>query len=830
MSKNISRRSFLKGAAGVAGATALGVLAGTGSAFAEEAAQGVYTPGTYKSVQTTPYATVEVSCTFSETALTDVSYEVLKTSESDYFTPFANPMKAYCERIVAAGKTEGIDGVTGASFSSDAIKAGVDDCKLQALGLNATVKAPVNDNPQDWNFDSFESDLSAVFSPIKLGKMELPNRVIKSAGGMPWTDAAGSNLPPHAEVYTRMAENEVSLVLATGYMLLFSALVPDYLDLAPDVDAALAQVKPMVDGVHKAGGKIGYQMTFYSIAPTVEDDIINNMTKEEIDAYLDRLGIVVQRAVDLGFDCMEVKGASADALNSFLTRRVNKREDEYGPQSIENRTRLFRQIIQKIKEVAGQDFPVGALIDGVEENDENLGSNEYYTTIEESQQIAKALVDAGADWIQVRVGAKNNEMNIWAPDLQHIIEGEDGLTSFGTKFDYSSHYGGMVDGSHSGFGSFIPIARAIKEVVDVPVGCAGYLDLRVGPDFLNAAIENGDIDLIFMCRPLSCDPTLVKKMHERRREDIIPCSRCMNCHDWIGSGNVLQNKCRMNPTQFNSLTDVMPEGMDPLPAETIKNVMVIGAGPGGLEAAKIASQRGHKVSIYEKEDKIGGLLHFANGVKGPHERLEDVVTYYRAQLEKNGVEVNLRTAADLETVKTVNPDAVVVAVGATRKIDLEGTASTPVLSPEDAFGSAQLGDTVVFNGATVQAVDFAAYLCHLGKKLIVINPGTYDDVDKGQAAYFKQFIMAHIQAHGVKFYHNAAINSVGDGFVEITTDVGLTKKIPCNSVVDFTTVPNTELADEIEAAGYEVYKIGDCNEPLNIQQAIYDGHMTARHL
>ena len=130
MSKNISRRSFLKGAAGVAGATALGVLAGTGSAFAEEAAQAVYTPGTYKSVQTTPYATVEVSCTFSETALTDVSYEVLKTSESDYFTPFANPMKAYCERIVAAGKTEGVDGVTGASFSADAIKAGVDDCKL----------------------------------------------------------------------------------------------------------------------------------------------------------------------------------------------------------------------------------------------------------------------------------------------------------------------------------------------------------------------------------------------------------------------------------------------------------------------------------------------------------------------------------------------------------------------------------------------------------------------------------------------------------------------------------------------------------------------------
>ena len=106
----------------------------------------------------------------------------------------------------------------------------------------------------------------------------------------------------------------------------------------------------------------------------------------------------------------------------------------------------------------------------------------------------------------------------------------------------------------------------------------------------------------------------------------------------------------------------------------------------------------------------------------------------------------------------------------------------------------------------------------------------FDDVDKGQAAYFKQFILAHIQAQGVKFYHNAKINKVEDGCVEITTDVGLTKTIKCDSVVDFTTVPNTELADEIEAAGYEVHKIGDCNEPLNIQQAIFDGHMAARHV
>ena len=160
-----------------------------------------------------------------------------------------------------------------------------------------------------------------------------------------------------------------------------------------------------------------------------------------------------------GFDCIEIKGASADALNGFLTRRVNRREDEYGSQNTENRTRLYRRMIEKIKEVNGADFPVGALINGVEENDASLGANDLFLTIEESKEIAKALVAAGADWIQVRVGANGQEMNIWAPDVQHLVKNADGITGYGTMFDYSQHFEGMVDGSRSGFASGKEILR-----------------------------------------------------------------------------------------------------------------------------------------------------------------------------------------------------------------------------------------------------------------------------------------------------------------------------------------------------------------------------------
>ena len=163
---NMDRRTFIKAGA----AAALG-LALTGKMLPEtkanaEGAKLAYVPGTYKSVQTTPYATVEVKCTFTENALTEVNYEVLKTSQADYFTPFANPLKSYCDRIVEAGTADGVDAVTGATLSSNAIRDGVNACKIQALGLKLPAEAQSSVlNPQESGFDSFESDLREVFSP-----------------------------------------------------------------------------------------------------------------------------------------------------------------------------------------------------------------------------------------------------------------------------------------------------------------------------------------------------------------------------------------------------------------------------------------------------------------------------------------------------------------------------------------------------------------------------------------------------------------------------------------------------------------------------------------
>lgn len=829
MSNTISRRSFIKGmAASAVGAAAMGALGITASA---EGTALAYTPGTYTSVQTTPYATVEIKCSFSENALTDVSYEVLKTSDADYFTPFSKPLKSYCERIVEAGTADGVDGVTGASLSSNAIRDGVNACKIQALGLTLPAAAEQKVlNPQVDDYRSFEGDMAEVLSPVQLGSMTIANRVVKSAGSpSPWADVNGSKLPVFQELYGTMAKNGVSLILLAGGALSGTGILPDSLEVEGSLDDALALAKEFVDIVHREGAKIGFQMCYGGLAAQVPASVTTEATIEELDAYIERVGVSAERAKSVGFDCIEVKGASTDGLNGFLTRRINTREDEYGAQSIENRTRLFRRIIEKIKEVNGADYPVGALINALEENDINLGDNDLFLTVEESKEIGKALVGAGADWIQLRVGMAGQEMNIWAPDVQHIVKGADGMTGYGTMFDYSQHFEGLVDGSRSGFASFLPVVKEFKSAVDVPVGCAAYMDLRVGPDFLNDALARGDIDMIFMNRPLLCDPELVTKLKEGRREDVRPCMKCMHCHDRMATGGRFNAFCRMNAAINNSFTAVMPEGSTPVPAETPRKIMVIGAGPAGMEAARVAAERGHSVSLYDNADKLGGLLPFARGVKGDHENFEDYLTYIDHQLEKNNVDIHLFKTVTADLVKEENPDAVIVAVGGKRESKLTGTASIPVLSPTEAFGSSRLGETVAILGAGVQAVDFAASLVQQGKKVVMIHSAGAEDIDLGQGGWFRVYMIPYLHANGTRIWSNAEILGLDDDGLRFVADSGLEKTVKVDSVVEFyTALPNTELAEELEAAGFEVHCAGDCVEPFNIQRAVCSGNLAGR--
>lgn len=430
-----------------------------------------------------------------------------------------------------------------------------------------------------------------------------------------------------------------------------------------------------------------------------------------------------------------------------------------------------------------------------------------------------------------------NECNSWAPDIQHSVYKVDGMNGDGQLFDYAQHAEGLMDGTHNGLGGFLPIARAIKQAVSIPVGCVGDMDFRAAPDFLDQAIADGYCDVIFMNSPLMADPELVAKVREGRRDEVIPCCHCLHCHDAIRDArggldwwpNYPEKYCRTSAAFTRAYTEQMPEGREPAPAETPKNVLVIGGGPAGMEAARVAVRRGHSVTLCESKPTLGGLLPFAEGVKGRHESLGELRVYLSKQLEPTGVTVNTATTVDLAAVQEADPDVVVVATGGVRESKLSSTDDVAVLSLEQAFGT-PAAQNIVIVGVGVQAFDMANFLIAQGKKITMVNEGGIGNIDKEQSTWTQKFGTRHFYSQGGVVYSEATVNGIVEGGLSITYQ-GVERVIPCEAVVEgYNMVPNTALADEIAAAGYEVHTVGDCAEPWNIGMAINKANLLARSL
>ena len=681
-------------------------------------------------------------------------------------------------------------------------------------------------NPQDESYDTCTTDFSAIFSPIQVGHMTLKNRIVKASAGSDTTARTVVGISQNSlDYYGRMADGGAALIILEDSLVGGFGMNPQTKMRCETVEEGIEICKSVVDRVHQGGAYIGTQLGIGS--PTDPGDV-NAYTIDEIHAMVKSYGDAVRNLKAAGFDCVEMKGATTDGLNQFVTKRINKREDEYGCQTEENRVRFFVEIIKEMRAAAGDDFSILTLINATEENDVELGNSDKFITIEEAQYLAKALEDAGADLVQVRVATGGQEANCWAPDTNHCAYKAHGTTGYGTQFHYDTHFTGLMDGAHSGVGAFIPMAREIKKAVSIPVGCAGYIDPRTAPDMMNDAIANGDLDILFINRPLTVDPELPNKLQAGKRDEVAPCTRCFYCHNKAFSPVTDPESCRVNATTQYAYTDEFPEGYDVSPAETPKKIMVIGGGAAGLEAARIAAERGHDVTLYEKNGYLGGMLLFAESVKGPHERLSDLLAYLTRQQELKGVKIVTGQEVTVDFVKEQNPDAVIVAVGGGRETRYSGSN---VISLETAYvQAADLPDNVVLLGANLQATDMAQYLLAMGKKVQLIHEGLATDVDKEQSSWVRKYVRAHLYAHGVRVWNETKVNAVNADSVDITMSGGLTKNIPCDVVIEaYDMIPNTTLAEEIQKAGYEVQMAG-CDAPTSIMKSIHAGYKVGRYI
>ena len=671
--------------------------------------------------------------------------------------------------------------------------------------LDMIPQAYLNPQLSDAEYRTSDLELKTLFSPFKIGNVELNHRMVKTAAGSAcYLSGMSDELLSY---YVNLAKGGLELIFVETIAFLE---IPE----GGEYDAeTLAFLDKLVKGVGEYGAVLGYQISGFGMGE-------NEMTVEEIHAKQARMVEVAKGLYSVGFKVVEFNCAGFNMPAHFLSRFHNTREDEYGGKSIENRARFVTEILEQLKDEC-PDLAVQCLIDCIEENDNITNNPTIMTldtdvttphtkvlTIEEGIAAAKLFEAAGCDAMHLRIGPLGHHVAQFAADLYFILNGVEGATGFGTQYDFTRNFQGAAIGNTSGCGMALDIAAKYKKELNIPVGAVTYMDPAHAPDFFEKALEDGKVDFLMMNRPLTVDMDYVNKLREGRIDEIAPCTRCLHCHSGSNEMNAIFCYCRVNALTQRVMREGGPATYEIPEAETKKKVMVIGGGPAGMEAARVAALRGH-----------------ASIVKGPHENLQDLKKYLIRQLEVTGVTVKTGTEVTKELIEDEGPDAVILAVGGLRDT-LEVDSDVPVIEM-DRFMFDDTGDNVIVYGSNAQAFDAALWLTVHKKHVTMVTPSTADELDIQQSQHAKRMMTTALYALGFNALPESSIKSVKDGMATITMETGLDTVIPCDSIVNAADMlPDTSLLDGISVT--ETYAIGDCSAPFNIAMAIRGGNDAGR--
>ncbi|MFC1991060.1 FAD-dependent oxidoreductase, partial [Chloroflexota bacterium] len=489
----------------------------------------------------------------------------------------------------------------------------------------------------------------------------------------------------------------------------------------------------------------------------------------------------------IGYDMIELHGAHGYLINQFISPFMNKRTDEYGG-SLENRMRFALETIKTVQQAVGQGFPIGFRISAIDFVPGGI-------TLEESTVIARMLEAAGVACISVSAG---------------IFETADRFTDLMQDPEGWKEY----------------TFEAIKKSVKIPVIAGGSLR---HPDFCERLLEQGKADLIGLARPLFADPEWPKKTREGRVEDIRLCISCNECI--AGSGRRRQGggarRCAVNATAGRER-----EFAEIKPVPVSKKVMVIGGGPGGMEAARIAAMRGHKVTIYEKGEALGGALLIASRPQSKRKILW-LRDYLVAQLKRLGVDIEPGIEVTPRMVTEVKPDAVVVATGAEPIMpDIPGINQKHVVSALDIIQEKVKPEKerVVILGGGMIGCEVAEYLLESKNSVTIIEqlPAMASDMEP----YHRYRLLELLKENNVTVLTRRKVVGVAENAVQIANlDSQQEELVEADrAVVAMGARPLDSLADALKGKVQELYFIGDCSQPRSIMEAIYEGALAGRQI
>ena len=658
-----------------------------------------------------------------------------------------------------------------------------------------------------------------LFSPIKINSVELKNRVVLTAMHLGYTPDGGVT-DRLTDFYRVRARGGVGLIIVGGCRIDEYAGAGSMLRI--DDDRFIPGLRTLVDAVKAEGSLIAaqlYQAGRYAHSsmlggkkPISASAIRSRLTGEspraleldEIPPQQDKFAEGAQRAKDSGFDAVEILGSAGYLISQFLSPLTNKRDDKYGG-SFENRMRFGLEVTEKVRKAVGPAYPIIMRLAG---NEFMAGGN----TNEEAKIFASELEKVGVDLFNVTGGWHETRI----PQLTMFVPRQ----------------------------GFVYLAQGIKSAVSVPVLSSNRIN---DPHMAEEIIRNGQADLVTMARGLLADPDLLAKARKGGSDQIYHCVACnQGCFD-----AVFQNRpvtCLVNPRAGKEAeTDITP-------ARHVKKVLVIGGGPAGMKAACTAAERGHQVTLAERDNELGGQLLLNRYIPGRKEMVTaatDLINNLRAL----NVNTLLGREVDQGLVREMKPDVVIVATGASPTLPhIPGIETQGVATAWDVLsGKVHVGERVVIVGGNAVGLETALYLADQGTlppevlHFLVANraeswetlEGLVNHGDKHVTVVEMMKRAGEDIGSSTRWTVMMELRRLGVSVLTGATAVGITPEgveiekgekrdlLPADSVVIAAGAkPENLLVEEMVDLVPEIYSIGDAKAPRNALEAIKEGFLT----